>query len=205
MEISSSHPSKTFLTKTALCSKYKRPGFHHTCCCIGRAKGWCAQFQTTLFRKTRSYLGFMLHWSHLFQILLLDILKEGICRMYRLHYPLSLKGLLSNLLRQHFCPLYLRSKITGTSCSSWILCCFRHQFPLQFKLRKLDHRTANKVVSLRPFLWGEPVVLCILFFDQTNQERSFLLFPNLSSAHSLLFQAGMSSCISNCEIWSDNM
>lgn len=59
--------------------------------------------------------------------------EECICRMYRLHYPLTLKGLLSNLLRQHFCPFHLRSKMLGMSHSSWILCCFRHLFLLQFK------------------------------------------------------------------------
>lgn len=134
--------------------------------------------------------------------------KDCICRMYRLHYSLTLKGLLSKFLMQHFCPLYLRAKECPVVLGYSVVSGASSPFSLRSS-SKPDHRIANKVVSLTPFIlgtgdWGggglESVGLFVLFFNYTNQERTFCLFPNISSSHSLLLQKGKCSCISNCEI-----
>lgn len=91
---------------------------------------------------------------------------ECICRTYRLLYPLTLKGLLSNLLRQHFCPFHIRSKILGMSHCSWILCCFRHLFLLQFKkLRQVRPQNCYQSCEIKAFFGGKLWFCLFCFFN----------------------------------------
>lgn len=123
---------------------------------------------------------------------------------------LALKGLFSNLLRQYFCPFHIRSKILGMSHCSWILCCFRHLFLLQFKkLKQVKPQNCYQSCEIKAYFGGKLWFCLFCFLIKPIKKDHFSYFPTLvqpthyfsrqvSAAASLTVKSDQIICKNTC-------